>query len=263
MHKGACIIASNSTASDGSVFDYIGLAQRSASLIRKHLKIPVAILTTSLNGIEGFDHVVRLPESKSSNRIINHNNSIITFPWDNDHRIDILDFSPFDRTLLLDADYLVLSDQLLPVLECDLPFMITDDVIDITGRNSFNNMKLMPDKTFMQRWATVMTFDNRARVVFDAARMVRKNYAYYATMFNFSSSLFRNDFVFSIATHLVGIGRFPSKLFQLPINASVESCNGNGLRIKYDNYIMRWNHDVHVLNKDIVINPEILDGLDA
>lgn len=259
MRKGACIIASNVTTEDKILFDYIGLAQKNAQSIRTHLNLPVALLTTSTEQIEGFDEVVRLPSTNIGNRIINHNNRVIVFPWDNDHRIDALEFTPYDRTLLVDADYLIRSSHLRPLLQSDSAFLIADNAVDVTGRNSFNGMKLMPDKTFSQRWATFMVFDKNAQHVFDAAAMVKKNYRYYATMFNFSSSLFRNDFVFSIAAHLLGIPKCPVKLFQSPVDTIIESADKNGFRLKYNDHIMRWNYDLHVLNKDIVIESKILE----
>lgn len=263
MPNGACIVASNVIADDGSVFDYVGLARKNAGLIRKHLDIPVALLTTSDESIEGFDSVVRIPKSNVSKRIVNYKNGIIAFPWDNDHRVDALEYTPWDRTLLVDADYLVLSDHLIHLMHVDDNFIMLDDVVDVTGRNIFKSMRFMPDRSFVQRWATVMVFNKNAKTIFDAARMVKENYRYYATMFNFSPSQFRNDFVFSIASHLLGVPTCPIKLFQSPLDATIDSINDKGLRLRYDEHIMRWNYDLHVLNKNIVIDPTILDLLDV
>lgn len=255
MSEGACIIASNS-----GELDYIGLAAINARLIRKHLGIPVCLLTTDKNGHPDFDEVVVIDDRPSSKRSMLKGDAHITYEWKNDHRIDAIDKSPWTRTLLLDADYIVASDMLRPLLSCDQPFMTIDKVYDVTGRNSFARMQRMPDGSIDQRWATVMCFDRSAKPVFDAAAMVRQDYGYYAAMFGFSLKPFRNDYAFSIAAHLLGIPTVPFSMAQLPADCAV-AADGRGLKITYANNILRWQGDLHVLNKDIAIDPSILEPL--
>ena len=255
MSKGACIIASNS-----GDLDYIGLAAINAKLIRKHLSIPVCLLTTDIDYHPDFDKVVVIDDRPSSKRSMLKGNTHITYEWKNDQRIEAIHYSPWDRTLLLDADYIVMSDLLQPLLACDQPFMIADRVYDVTGRNSFKHLKLLPDKSIKQRWATVMCFNKQAQPIFDATAMVRKDYSYYAAMFDWPNRPFRNDFAFTIAAHLLGVPQFPITMAQLPPDCEVEA-DAKGLKISYANNVMRWRGDLHVLNKSIALDPSKLGAL--
>jgi hypothetical protein len=255
MSEGACIIASNS-----SDLDYIGLAAINARLIRKHLGLPVCLLTPDRDSHPDFDKVIAIDARPSSKRSMLKGNDHITYEWKNDHRIDAIDHSPWSRTLLLDADYIVMSDLLRPLLDCNESFMMVDSVYDITGRNSFSAMRRLPDGSVDQRWATVMCFDKSAKHVFDAAAMVRQDYGYYAAMFGFSSRPFRNDFAFSIAAHLLGVPKLPFSMAQLPPDCDVV-CDRKGMKISHALNLLRWQGDLHVLNKDIAIDPSILEPL--
>lgn len=255
MREGACIIASNS-----GDLDYIGLAAISARLIRKHLGIPVCLLTPDRSEHAGFDEVIRIEPRASSKRSMLRGSTHITYEWKNDHRIEAFHHSPWSRTLLLDADYLVMSDMLAPLLCCDQPFMIIDDVYDVTGRNSFNHLRYLPNKSLRQRWATVMCFDDRAGPVFEAAAMVRANYGYYAAMFNWNNRPFRNDHAFTVAAHLLGIPKLSLTMPQLPPDVEI-TVDERGLRIIHGGNVLRWNSDLHVLDKSIALDPSILEGL--
>lgn len=255
MSEGACIIASNS-----GELDYIGLAAINAKLIRKHLGLPVCLLTTDIDNHLDFDEVIMIDERPASKRAMLKGDTHITYDWKNDHRIDAINYSPWSKTLLVDADYLVISDLLKPIIGCDQPFMMIDRVYDITGRNSFAGMRRMSDHSIDQRWATVMCFDKTAEPVFTAAEMVRRDYAYYAAMFGFPVRPFRNDYAFGIAAHLLGIPRLPFSMAQLPPDCWV-AADDRGLKITHANNVLRWQGDLHVLNKDIAIDPGMLEPL--
>ena len=255
MSDGACIIACNS-----GDLDYVGLAAINARLVRQHLRLPVCLLTTDMDDHPGFDVTVRIPQKPSHTRSVLKGSEIFSYSWKNDHRIEAFEHTPWSRTLLIDADYLVMSDLLAPLIGSDSDFMIMDHVYDVTGRNSFKHMDLLPNKSLRQAWATVMVFDSRAADVFHAANMVRQNYGYYAAMFDWPVRPFRNDFAFTVAAHLLNKERVPFSMAQLPADAAVEA-DSKGLLITYANHVMRWNADLHVLNKQLAIDPSVLDSL--
>jgi hypothetical protein len=90
--------------------------------------------------------------------------------------------------------------------------------------------------------------------------MVRKDYGYYAAMFDWPTRPFRNDFAFTIAAHLMGVPQFPITMAQLPPDCEVEA-DAKGLKISYANNVMRWRGDLHVLNKSIALDPSKLGAL--
>lgn len=255
MYKGACI-----TAADSGPLKYLDLAAMNARLIRKHLGIPVCLISPDVDAHPDFDIVIKVAATASSSRTMRKGNDLITYDWKNDYRISAIDHSPYDRTLLIDADYLVLSDSLLPLLECNAEFLIIDKVYDITGRHVYDRMRYLPDASLVQRWATMMIFDKTARAVFKVAGMVRDNYDYYSTMFRWSNGLFRNDYAFTVAAHLMQIPLLDYNMHQLPADSTV-TVDHKGLLISYQNNRLRWNHDLHVINKDIALDPSMLGAL--
>lgn len=255
MSKGACIIASNS-----GKMDYIGLAEINASLIRKHLDLPVCLVTTDLDSHSGFDSVIRVQDRPANMRSLRINGDTYSYDWKNDYRISIYDITPYDRTLVLDADYLIMSDTLDAFVACDQEFMIVDTVYDISGNDSFRHDDYLPDLSMRQRWATVLIFERSSKTIFDAAAMVRENYAYYAAMFHLPNRPFRNDYAFTIACHLLNVPSMPYTMCQTPFEADVQA-DERGFKISYGSSVLRWNSDLHVLNKEIVMNPKTMEPL--
>lgn len=252
MYKGVVLLASNTISCDGKLLDYVGLARFNARLIKRNLKLPVALITTDDIDTCGFDEVIKISNGKSANRSMLAYDEIITYEWKNDGRIDAFRYSPWDRTLLLDADYLVMTDQLLPLLSSDVDFMIADSVYDVTGRAVWKNSRLMPNKTIKQRWATVMCFDKSAGYVFDAAKMIRENYDYYAASFGFTINPLRNDYVFSIAAELLGLRGLPFDIFMSPADVKLTTIDEQGMRLEHGGNLMRWSGDLHVMNKELI-----------
>jgi hypothetical protein len=102
-------------------------------------------------------------------------------------------------------------------------------------------------------WATIVMFDAlspQAIKFFDYWSKVSLNYAYYANLFKFDPSLYRNDFAVTLALHLLN-GGVPTTEYDLHYtiptatpDVSVESVEPLRLR-----GIGKCYHDVHVLNK--------------
>ena len=72
MSKGVLIVALNSTTDQKNELDYIRLAQINARLIRKHLRLPVGIITDV--GADGFDEFVFMSKAPATDRHITLNN---------------------------------------------------------------------------------------------------------------------------------------------------------------------------------------------
>lgn len=253
--QGACI-----AAADSGALRYKQLAAINAKLIRKHLGIPVCLITPDCDDHPDFDQVIKVTATEPSPRTMLKGQDFISYDWKNDYRISAIEHSPYERTLLIDADYLVLTNSLRPLLECSAEFLMIDKVHDVTGRNTYHRMRYLPDKSLLQRWATLMVFDKTAGAVFSMAKMVRDNYDYYSAMFGFSTQPFRNDFAFTIAAHVMQIPMLDYTMHQLPADSTVQA-DERGLMIEYPGHVIRHNHDLHVINKDIVLDPSRLEAL--
>ena len=259
MSKGVLIVALNSTTDQKNELDYIRLAQINARLIRKHLRLPVGIITDV--GADGFDEFVFMSKAPATDRHITLNNKHESYAWHNDYRRQLFHFSPFEKTLLLDADYLIQSDRFLQCFDFDAPFQIIKDVHDPTGRNSFDKYKSLPNRTIPQKWATAIYWNREAKEHFEYANMIAENYQYYARIFGFNPTQYRNDMVFSVVSHMLPSYDIPFKMWMASADCTIDSANNKGIKIKYGNNVQRINNDIHLLNKDIMrtSNLDILD----
>lgn len=257
----ACAIAANNTSTiTGQEINYIRLANIAAERVKYYLGLPVLLITNEtvihdkdIINFTGIIHYENTPTS--SNRAMLAGNEIIKYSWKNDLRIAAYDTLKdyAHRILMIDADYMVGSDQLKAWTEADTPFNIFDNVVDISGRNVYAE-KQFPSKDIVQRWATGMcwSYCEQAEAVFETAKMVRDNYAFYALMLGMPSTPYRNDVAFSVACHLQNIptSSLPI-LFNLPADSFLyDKASGNDdWIIATDNYMNFWSSDVHILNK--------------
>ena len=200
MTTGALIFAFNNEQTD-----YVTMASWSAQRIRRHLDIPVAVVTdcTDKSRTQGFDQVIVSAPVTGGTRYFEDYDATVS--WHNAGRVDAYALSPWDRTLVVDADFVVCSNQLRGIIDADQDFMChrlamnmsTGDELD--GLNCFGRAK-MP-----MHWATVMMFrrSNTAGYVFDSMNMIRDNWQHYRDLYAIDRSTYRNDFALSIALGIV------------------------------------------------------------
>jgi hypothetical protein len=180
MTTGALIFAVNNGATD-----YEAMARWSAHNVQRHLGIPTHIITSDSNPAQNSRH---FPD-------IGH------VAWHNHSRPDAYDLSPWDRTLLLDADYVVASDTLGVLLETGQDFLAHDHAYDITGCNDFQGLNVFGEHLMPMWWATVMMFrrSDHARWIFGMMRMVRDHWPHYRELYKIRQATYRNDHALSIA----------------------------------------------------------------
>jgi hypothetical protein len=180
MTTGALIFARNNEHTD-----YVSMARWSAKNIERHLGIQTHIVTDDSRSDSGSRHFAGTG----------------TVTWHNTNRMDAYRISPWDRTLVLDADYVVATDQLLGVLDCDEDFLAHRWAYDVTGCNTFEGLNWFGDVGMPMWWATVMIFNKckTAELIFDTMTMIRDNWAHYKNIYKFTNMTYRNDFALSIA----------------------------------------------------------------
>jgi hypothetical protein len=188
-------------------------------------------------------------------------------PWLNGSRSDAYDLTPFDRTLLLDADYLIMSDNYKKLFDIDVDFCCHYDVLDVTGQNLYKTDERLSVYTIPMVWATAVVFNKCefAENVFDMMRLVKEHWDYYSALYQFDRRVFRNDFALSIALHVLGgYGTeaycIPWRLPTLTSRAEIIEYTERGIKYVYDknerNYVGRINQDIHIMNKQAL--PEFL-----
>ena len=197
LRQGALIFAFNNEATD-----YIAMAAWSTKNIRRHLKLPVALVTDDPVAAAQYDfeHIIATVPDTGGSRYFADYNANVT--WNNAGRINAYELSPFDQTLVLDADYVIASDRLLEVLAIPQQFAAFKDGFD---PSSMTNLDTFGAYNMPMWWATVMMFrrGNISQYIFDSMQMIRANWQHYRDLYGIHQSNYRNDYALSIALGLV------------------------------------------------------------
>lgn len=193
--KGALIFAFNNEK-----LDYLSMARWSAKNINRHLGIPTAIVTNAPFTESEYERCI-LTESPSSEYTRNFHDLDEKVTWYNGNRVDAFTLSPWEQTLVLDADYVVASDTLKTLLAIDYDFVAHRTAYDITSLTDFGEHNTFGRNQMPMWWATVMYFNRskQAQLIFDMMQMIRENWEHYRLLFGVSQVTYRNDFALSIA----------------------------------------------------------------
>mgnify|MGYP000583075055 CR=1 FL=1 len=197
MSKGCLIVAFNNKD-----IDYVKLANYSVKNIQRHLGVSTTLITDQeVKFKHNFDQIIIVDKPNSSPRNFRDLDKAVN--WINFNRYQAFDFTPYDQTILLDADYIVASNQLSILFKLDRSFLCHRHSYDIaslnpTLPNTFGLYKMPMD------WATVIYFkkDKVAENIFNTIKMVQDNYSHYALLYNFNNRPFRNDYALSIALNI-------------------------------------------------------------
>jgi hypothetical protein len=213
LTQGVVIFAFNNEATD-----YIAMAAWSAKNIRRHLNLPVAVVTDAPEAAAQykFEHIIVTAADTGGSRHFADYNANVT--WHNAGRINAYELSPFDQTLVLDADYVVASDALLDILKIPQQFAAFSDAFE---PSSMTNLETFGEYRMPMWWATVMMFRRGtvSQYIFDSMQMIRANWQHYRDLYGIHQSNYRNDYALSIALGLVaGSEQSVHKIFRPMLN---------------------------------------------
>lgn len=276
MNKGVLIFAHNNREVDYALHSII-----SGGLVVKHLKVPVSLVTdpstvewmktsgTFEKAVAIFDHMIIIsrPESDNTRRLYDGTlNKVV--PFNNANRSSAWELTPYDRTLLIDSDFLIFSDRLNEYWDVDEDFLIADSMNDINSvsRAGYQDRYVSETGVHMY-WATNVMFtkNEHSKALFDMVEFVRDNYQYYGDLFRFAYAQYRNDISFSVAKHILNgfetehKQSLPAILTTLDKDI-LESVDETG-RLRFlispmldSNFCLASTKglDVHVMNKDSI-----------
>lgn len=233
--KGALIFANNTEE-----IDYVLIANRAADLIKKHLGIPTTIISKNV------DNVTNQRYSSDFSRFIS---------WNNKGRFSAFDESPYDTTILIDADYLVLDDRLRCLLDIVQDYMIMKNNRYLPGEVCGEKLG---EYSINTSWATVIVFNKteRSRLLFDMVQRIQDHYFYYRSLYNIAHTNYRNDYAFTIADQILS-GYTQDPLTQIPwtmttLEGIIESIDVNetNMVVRYhDRALVLPRQDIHVMTK--------------
>lgn len=177
--------------------DYVSIAKQAALRAQQHLSLPVTLVSDQ-DHPGPWDQVIQLDRPQGSKRYWQDSDRVST--WINNGRSRALDITPYDVTLLIDADYWMGSDNLLSIVNSDNDFQCHRKFVDIPRPGTVQTRKFGNRASDMW-WATVVKFKKTDYVkdIFYCWKMIEENYSHYSQMFEFDRRPFRNDYALSLA----------------------------------------------------------------
>lgn len=207
MNRGVIFIARNNTK-----INYIKQAVFNAKRVKKYLDLPVSIITDDKTEVENyykdiFDCIIEITDNndygyRKYNDGTHYRKSL---EFKNSSRTLAYDLSPYDETLLLDTDYIISNNIFLNCFEQNHDFLIYSNGIELSNWRDileFDYIGTIGPKFY---WATAIFFRKTPinKIFFDLTKHIQENWSYYQNLYQISSSLLRNDYIFSIAIHIM------------------------------------------------------------
>ena len=229
--------------------NYVKIAQESARLITYTLNLPVTIVSDigkmTDNYRTGYAHGTQ---------------------WYNSDRYRAYEFSPYDETLLLDSDYLILDDSLLKIVDT-----ISDYAVMTNNRNfqmSMNGDMGITSLNYV--WATAVIFKKttKSKLLFDLVGKIQRNYPYYRKLYNLREHNFRNDYAFAIADNIINgyinSPGIPWTMLTVDVPLKKIEIKNNKLIVREEelsHVVPRQN--IHIMDKDYLQSNEYSKFVDS
>ena len=277
MTRGILIFAHNNRDVDYALMSIV-----SSHLAGKYLQVPVSLITDKFT-IEWmkqskiyqkaksvFDKIIEIEKPVTDNQRNLHDgveNKLV--PFINSNRYSAYELTPYDRTLLIDSDFLIFSNTLENYWDVDSDILISSAINDIYDQKRLGyHDRYISDTGIHLYWATTVMFSKSeySKTFFNLVDQIRENYQYYSDLFRFDSRQYRNDIAFSIAKHILDgyetdiTSSLPPVLSMLDKDVLLDVSTSGKLTMLVSpnldsNYIAASvnNVDIHVMNKQSLI----------
>ena len=276
MKKGILIYAHNNRTVDYALMSLI-----SGGLAKKNLQVPASLVTDQstiswmkesniyTKAQEIFEHIFEVDRPQTNNqRRLNDGLENTVIPFINSNRCSAWNLTPYDRTLLIDSDFLILSNNLSEYWDIDDDVLIGDSINDIYDQRRLGYLDRYVSETGVKLyWATTVMFtkNERSKFFFDTVNYIRENYKHYADLFRFNDQQYRNDISFSVAKHILEGFETNQRILLPPVLTALDRdmlCDVKDNRLTFlinhnldSNFCAATisNIDVHVMNKQSII----------
>jgi hypothetical protein len=230
-------------AQSTKTINYFEIAKRAARFIERNLNLPVTIVQPNTN-------IVNLKK---------HNKST---EWKNLGRWEVYNQTPYELTILLDADYLALTPTLLKFVNLTKDYQIL--------QKSHTSLGMMESfmGTYYRRhlWATIVMFrqTERSKMLFELVKKIEQNWGYYSRHFQLDPYSFRNDFAFTIADLILngyktGIN-LPHSMLTIVDSIKTVRLTGNLINVKTETQnLVVAPQDLHVMDKEWLLSDDFLN----
>lgn len=220
--------------------DYVAIATNTLELASKKLNLPYTLITDQ--ELENSHYTMRCDIDTGE-----------FVKWRNVGRHHAYDLSPYNETLVIDVDYLILNSNLNKIFDVEWDYLLARDSTALTTTWP----KTMGDTSLPYVWATVFAFRKtpRAKMYFNLVGRIQRNYAYYCALFNVQERNFRNDYAFAMADIILNGYTIDKKSIPeniLAINQSIERINLIDRKIvvkdKNKSYVLPQTN-LHIMSK--------------
>jgi len=167
-----------------------------------------------------FDNVIVENKRITSGKRRHFDTPWVSFkaPFINQFRTNSYQYSPYDETIVLDTDYIVMNNNFDHIWGCQHDLLMNYTALDLHGKR----MGVLSDRRLSKYgiplyWATLVYFRkcDFSRVFFDLTEYIREEYNFFQFLYEFKAGFYRNDFSFSVASHILS-GYVPHGIKQFP-----------------------------------------------
>ena len=236
--------------------NYVGIADKTSAIASKTLGLPITLVTDhNSQPVFEYDNVIRVENNKSNIRPTIKGEM---GQWRNFDRYMAYELSPYDETILVDIDYLILDDSLLKLFETDFDYKLMFNTISPDKQMSTD----MGVRSLDFVWATVVLFrkTRKTKMYFDLIGRIQRNYGYYKALYNCSGT-YRNDFAFAIANHILN-GYATDKKLGIPWRMITFDSLVNSIEIKNNLLLVRESNrcivtpiqNLHIMDKQYLVS---------
>lgn len=277
MTKGVLLFAHNSRQ-----LDYLKLSIIAGKLTKNNLSVPVSLVTdeSTLEWakesnlydqiMETFEHVISEEKFIDNNyRVLNDGDFKETVPFRNSTRTDAWKFTPYDRTLVIDSDFFIFSNNFSDYWDIDQDFLISEGVRDVNDQDRMQYFdRYISDTGVRLLWATTMMFtkNEHTEMFFNLVKHIQDNYLMYSEIYRYDHRIYRNDISFSLAYHIFSGFTNYNEYFLPPVLSAIDKdilvdidINGKLTFLINDSLKNSYvatsliNTDIHIMNKQSVI----------
>lgn len=210
---------------------------------------------------KAFDNVIIAEEKFRSGRRKHFDSPWVNFQaeFNNQNRVLSYKYSPYDETILVDVDFLIMNDAFDNIWGTNEDILMNSKAIDLNG-NEFGSIeeKRLSEYGIPMYWATVVYFKKSefTEAFFNLIDYIRREYNFFQFLYSFKKGFYRNDFSYSIAAHMMS-GYFNAGIKSLPEPLLLSSYQQDGIADVIDsNKVVMMAHNVKEPWKDTLVTVE-------
>ena len=206
--------------------NYLKQAIYLAKRIRKYMDLPTSIVTdvaVKVSDAKHFDKVIKLKTNANNKKTYRDGTlSKRVLSFNNAGRECSYDLTPYDETIVMDTDFIISNNQFLNCFSQQKDLLLFNNATHLGIHDNTSEFKKISDSGIDFYWATVIFFRKTEtnETFFNLIKHIKENYLHYRGVYQFKNTVYRNDYAFSIAVHILSgyvdnnfVGSMPGKKY--------------------------------------------------